>query len=570
MRLRVGRSGNRVLVQPKGDAPWWDSAIVYCLDVETFDDSDGDGVGDLAGLRRRLDYLGGLGVTCLWLLPLYETPNRDDGYDVTDHCAIDPRLGTLEDFDGLVRDCDERGIRLVLDLVVNHTSDEHPWFVEARSAPDSEKGAFYVWSDVPLREPEGVVFPDEVDSNWSFDEVAGRYYLHRYYPFQPELDHGNPALSEEIERIVGFWLDRGVSGFRVDSAPFVIEQVGWRHPMRDPHDLFRRWRRAATERTPDVLFVGEAYFAPPEQMPFFGKGDEFHALFHFHLNNLLWLALARGSAEPLRRALEEVPRPPTGCGWFTFLRSHDELTVEKLEEDERADILRELAPGPEMQIYGRGTRLRIASMLGHDERRVRLALSLLLSLPGAPVLLYGDEIGIDEDLTLPGRSSVRVPMRWSSGWNAGFSSAPRDRVVRAVREPTRPRTNVWDQERDPGSLLHWMRAAISARRATGLAGGEAVPLDVGDDAVFAHRWSTDGGALVALHNLVEGARTVRLVLPDGAAPGELFSDRRYESEAGPELAFAIGPYGFRWFMLEQSRVAGAERGSPRRRARASR
>lgn len=570
MGLPHARIGNRLPVQLEGDALWWDSAIVYCLDVETFDDSNGDGIGDIGGLRRRLDYLRDLGVTCLWLLPLYETPNRDDGYDVTDHCAIDPRLGTLEDFDGLVGDCAERGIRVVLDLVVNHTSDEHPWFVEARRAPDSEKGAFYVWSDEPLREPEGIVFPDEVDSNWAFDEVAGRYYLHRYYPFQPELDHGNPALSEEIERIVGFWLDRGVSGFRVDSAPFVIEQVGWRHPMRDPHDLFRRWRRAATERTPDVLFVGEAYFAPPEQMPFFGEGDEFHALFHFHLNNLIWLALARRSAEPLRRALEEVPSPPAGCGWFTFLRSHDELTVEKLEEDERADILRELAPDPEMQIYGRGTRLRIPSMLGFDERRVRLALSLLLSLPGTPVLLYGDEIGIEEDLTLPGRASVRVPMRWSSGWNAGFSSAHHDGLVRPVRETTRPRSNVWDQERDSGSLLHWTRAAIAARRAAGLVGGEAAPLETGDDAVFAHRWRTDTGALVAVHNLAQDARQVELVLQGGGALAELFSDRRYEPAPGPELAFAIGPYGFRWFTLERSRVAGAETGSPRRRAGAPR
>lgn len=551
---------------------WWESAIVYCLDVETFDDSDGDGVGDIAGLRRRLDYLRDLGVDCLWLLPLYVSPNRDDGYDVADHCAIDPRIGTLEDFDALVRDCDDRGLRIVLDLVVNHTSDEHPWFLEGRQAPDSARGAFYVWSEEPLAEPEGVVFPDEVDGNWAYDEVAKRYYLHRYYAFQPDLDHGNPDVSAEMERIIAFWLERGVSGFRVDSAPFVIEQTGWRNRLEDPHEIFRRWRRFAEAIRPDVLFVGEAYFPPEEQMPFFGDCDEFSALFHFHLNNCLWLALARGSAEPLRRALTETPAPPPDCQWFTFLRSHDELTFEKLADDEREDVLRELAPEPEAQIYGRGSRLRTASLLDHDRRRVRLALSLLLSLPGTPVLLYGDELGIDEDLSLPGRLSVRVPMRWSSGWNAGFSSASAERLVRPVRDPGGRDANVWHQLRDSESLLHWMRVALSARRTAALEGGTAVPLDTGDDAVFGHRWDAGGGALVALHNLSGVARNIaRDVFPDHARSAELLADRRYDVLSGDGAGLTLAPYGFRWFLLSPvDDHDAAARGSPPRRERASR
>lgn len=558
-------------VDPLGDAPWWEPAIVYCLDVETYDDADGDGVGDIAGLRRRLDYLQDLGVTCLWLLPLYASPNRDDGYDVTDHCAIDPRLGTLEDFDALIRDCDERGIRVVLELIANHTSDEHPWFVEARRDPSSRKGAFYVWSDEPLPEPTSIVFPGEVESNWAYDDVAKRFFLHRYYPFQPDLDHGNPEVSAEIERIMAVWLDRGVSGFRIDSAPFVIEQTGWRSPVDDPHEIFRRWRRVAASRRPDALLLGEAYFPPPGQMPFFGSGDEFHGLFHFHLNNCAWLALARRRAEPLRRALEEVPPLPAGCQWFTFLRSHDELTFEKLEEHEREEALRELAPLPQMRIYGRGTRRRTASMLDHDPRRVRLAHSLLLSLPGTPVLLYGDEIGLDEDLSLPGRISVRVPMRWSSGWNAGFSAAPPDRLVRPVRESQRRDANVWDQRRDPDSLLSWTMRAIGARQAAALGRAQAVPLESGDEAVFAHRCDGDG-SLVAIHNLSDTARDVMLDLEaDGPPVTELFADRRYEPALGGPLSFTIAPYGFRWLRLERAGDRGAEAtGSPRTRERASR
>jgi maltose alpha-D-glucosyltransferase/alpha-amylase len=557
-------------VDPSGNAPWWESAVVYCLDVETYDDSDGDGVGDLAGLRRRLDYLQRLGVTCLWLLPIFATPNCDDGYDITDHCAIDPRLGTLEEFDALVRDCDERGLEVVLELIANHTSDEHPWFVEARRDPGSPAGAYYVWSDVPLPEPQSVVFPGEVDGSWTYDEVARRYFLHRYYPFQPDLDHGNPAVSAEIERIAAFWLDRGVAGFRVDSAPFVIEQVGWRHRLDDPHEILRRWRRFAESRRDDVLLVAEAYFRPPEQMPFFGQGDEFQALLHFHLNNCAWLALARREAEPLRRALEETPSPPPGCGWLTFLRSHDELTVEKLEDEERADIFRELAPLPEMQIYGRGTRRRTAAMLGHDERRIRLALSLLLSLPGTPVLLYGDEIGLDEDLSLHGRMSVRVPMRWSSGWNAGFSSAPAAELVRPVRESPRRGVDVWSQEGDPGSLLHWTRRAIAARRVASPGWGTAVSLQTGDEAVFAHRCDGPGGALLAVHNLADTGREVAVDVENGTAEAtELLADRDYDAPApGEPLAFTIAPYGFRWLRLE--RADARERGSRRSSERASR
>jgi len=558
-------------VEPPGSPRWWESAIVYCLDVAIFDDSDGDGVGDIAGLRRRLDYLQELGVTCLWLLPLYASPHRDDGYDVTDHCAIDPRIGTLEDFDALVRDCDGRGLRIVLDLVVNHTSDEHPWFLAARQAPDSPHGHYYVWSDEPLAEPESIVFPGEVDGNWAYDEAAQRYFLHRYYEFQPDLDHGNPAVRTEMERIIAFWLGHGVSGFRVDSASFVIEQTGWGRRMDDPHEIFRRWRSFAEELRSDVLFVGEAQFPPAEQMPFFGDGDEFHGLFHFHLNNCAWLALARRSARSLQNALVDVSAPPPGCQWFTFLRSHDELTFEKLAEDEREDVLCELAPEPEMQIYGRGTRLRTASLLGHDPLRMRLALSLLLSLPGTPVLLYGDEIGIEEDLSLPGRLSVRVPMRWSSGWNAGFSSARETRLVRPVRESGRRDASVWEQGRDADSLLHWTQVALAARRAVGIEGGTAVPLETGDDAVFAHRWDGRGGSLVATHNLDREARDVVLDLGADARTSEVFADRRYDVVSGDTRALTLGPYGFRWFLLEGvGGDGGAATGSRPRRARAPR
>lgn len=535
---------------------WWKNAIFYCLDVETFVDSDGDGIGDFRGLTRRVDYLAGLGVTCVWLMPFYPTPNADDGYDVSDYYSVDGRYGTLGDFVEFVRTARERGIRVIADLVVNHTSVAHPWFQEARRDRSSPKRDWYVWSDEPLAQPSDIVFPDTEESNWEWDEEAGQYYLHRFYAEQPDLNVAKPEVRDEINRIIGFWMELGLSGFRVDAVPYLIGEAGIRDEMPDqPHVVLREMRSFMGRRRGDAVMIGEVNLDPGERMRFFGQvGEEMNCLFNFVLAGGVMQALAAGDVTELAEHLRGTPAPPDECQWINFLRNHDELNLSRLPESQRRTVMDAFAPREDMRVHGRGIRRRLPPMVDGDARRLRLLYSVLLTLPGSPVLLYGEEIGMGDDLSLDDRMSVRTVMQWSSDLNGGFSTA--DRLVRSVVEGGpfgKDRVNVADQRRDPDSMLNWMERAIRTRKQCGEFGlGAWSIVGAGTGPVLAHRCDWLDGTAVAVHNFSDRPQRVELPLDGLTVVGDVFSDRAYDPVEGAVADFEIGPYGFRWFQGRRS------------------
>jgi trehalose synthase len=537
---------------------WWKNAIVYCLDVETFRDHDGDGIGDLEGLTERIDYLAGIGVTCLWLMPLYATANRDDGYDVTDHYSIDPRVGSFGDFVAFVRTAKDRGMRIIVDLVVNHTSDEHPWFRQARADRESPKRDWYVWADEPSDEPDNdVVFPDAEDSLWTYDEQAGQWYLHHFYAHQPDLNTANPAVREEIAKIAGFWLQLGVDGFRVDAVPYLIEPGGTDAPEGiDPHELLRDLRSFTSRRRGDALLLGEVNLPPDELLAYFGDDDQFHVLFDFPVMQAMYLSLARGEVGPLRTALEARPPLPEDAQWAVFVRNHDELTLDQLGDDERDEVFAAFGPEERMQLFGRGLRRRLPPMLGGDPDRTRLVYSLLFSLPGTPVLFYGEEIGMGDHLDLDGRMSVRTPMQWTAGTHGGFSDGEDVEPVRPFPDsPYGPdEVNVADQRRNDDSLLNWMERMIRLRRETPELGwGEVTLLDAGHDAVLAHRCDWEGGAVVVVHHLGTDPVTVSVDLGDVGGREEVVDLLDAGADPRPvdgtSLRVDLSPCGYRWLRL---------------------
>ena len=539
---------------------WYKDAVIYSLDVKTFRDSDGDGCGDFRGLGERLDYLSSLGVTCLWLLPFYPSPNRDEGYDVMDYYAVDPRLGTLGDFVEFMHKASERGIRVLIDLVVNHTSDQHPWFQAARRSKDSPYRDYYIWSDtLPENAHEGMVFPGYQDSVWEWDEVAQAYYFHRFYRYQPDLNISNPAVREEICRVMGFWLELGISGFRVDAAPFLVEMKGVAaKPGEDHYDYLREFRDFLNWRRGDAILLAEANVSQDKVCEYFGDDAKVQMLFSFLLNQHLFLALARQEAEPLVRGMRLAPVPPPTGQWANFLRNHDELDLGRLTDDERQEVFRAFAPDPDMQLYERGIRRRLPPMLGGDRRRIEMAYSLLFSLPGTPVLRYGEEIGMGDDLSLPERESVRTVMQWSNEKDGGFSTSEPDRLVHRIINDgpfgCAAGVDVEDQQRDSGSLLHWMERLIRTRKQCPEIGwGDWEILDSGEPGVFVHRCSWSGGTVVALHNLADRPAAVRL---DPQEKGheklvELLGDQPYKLVGlGEEID--LEPYGYRWFRTRRA------------------
>jgi maltose alpha-D-glucosyltransferase/alpha-amylase len=542
---------------------WYKDAILYSLDVETFQDSNGDGIGDFRGLAERLDDLSSLGVTCLWLLPFYPSPNRDNGYDVMDYYGVDPRLGTLGDFVEVMRKARERGLRVIIDLVVNHTSDQHPWFQSARRSRDSPYRDFYIWSDtLPADAHEGMVFPGYQDAIWDWDEAAGAYYYHRFYAHQPDLDISNPAVREEICRIMGFWLELGVSGFRLDAAPFLIEMKTAAGDGEEQYAYLREFRDFLSWRRGDAILLAEANVSRESVMQYYGEGAKIHMLFSFLLNQHLFLALAAQEAALLIEGLEHLPVPPPTGQWANFLRNHDELDLGRLSPEDRERVFAEFAPDPGMQLYDRGIRRRLPPMLGGDRRRIEMSYSLLFSLPGTPVLRYGEETGMGDDLSLPERESVRTVMQWSAERNCGFSTAPGDRLVRpAIADGPFgccSGVNVEEQRRDPKSLLHWMEQVIRTRKQCPEIGwGEWQILETGDPAVFAHRCDWCGGTVIAVHNLADRPASVSLasglpVEPPMPPMVELLGDRPYQQVDGGQV-IALEPYGYRWFRIGAAR-----------------
>jgi trehalose synthase len=537
---------------------WWKNAIVYCLDVETFLDWNGDGTGDFGGLVERIDYLAGMGVTCIWLMPFFPTAELDDGYDITDFYAVDPRLGTLGEFVEFVRTARDRGIKVIIDLVVNHTSAQHPWFQAARADRDSPFRDWYVWSDKPPADgPKGETFPGEQHGLWTYDRKARQYYLHRFYRHQPDLNVTNPDVRREIARIMGFWLELGVSGFRVDAVPFLIETEGIdAEPASDPHEYLRDLRAFLSRRRGDAVLLGEVNLDPMEQRKFFGDedGDELHLVFNFSLMQRMYLALARQVAEPLVEALDGLPEVPFDCQWATFVRNHDELTLDKLTDEERQEVFDAFGPEPDMQAYGRGLRRRLPPMLGGDERRVRMVYSLLFSLPGTPVLFYGEEIGMGENLDVKGRAAVRTPMQWSDEPNAGFSTATDALPAPLPEGAFGPlAVNVAAQRHDPDSLLNWFERLIRRRNETpefGFGTWRVLEHDV--TAVLAHACTWAGRTVVAVHNLAPEPCRVSLPLgiDDAAAHQDLFGGAREELDE-PVLHLTLAGYGCGWYRIQR-------------------
>ena len=538
---------------------WWKSAVIYCLDVETFHDSNGDGVGDLGGLAQRIDYLAELGITCLWLMPLYPSPDRDDGYDVTDFYGVDPRLGTLGELVEVIRTAHDRGINVIADLVVNHTSDAHPWFRAARRSKDNRYRDFYVWRDTPPPDTSGVVvFPDQEDSIWELDDRTGEWYLHNFYKHQPDLNMANPAVVDEVLRIVGFWLELGFDGFRVDGIPFLEQNAanaGDPALAVDPHDLMRTFRAFLNRRTGRSMMLGEVNLPHEQQRAFFGAdaANELQMQFDFIGMQATYLSLAREDPAPLVKALQERPPIDATCQWATFLRNHDELTLDKLTDTERQEIFAAFGPEPEMQLYARGLKRRLPTMLGGDPRRIRMAYSLMFSLPGTPTLYYGEEIGMGEDLEADGRMAVRTPMQWSAGHNGGFSTAAPGRLIqRVVPGAWGPEhVNVVDQLHDPDSLWTFMRKLIGVRRTCPELGwGAWSVVEQPDDRVLVHRCDLDRSSVVAVHNF--GAEPVTVDVPvdpddQGVVAVDLMASEVVAG--GPSTTVTLEGYGFRWLRV---------------------
>ena len=536
---------------------WYKNAVVYCLSVETFMDSNGDGVGDFPGLTRRLDYLNGLGVTTLWLMPFQPSPQRDDGYDVSDYYGIDPRYGTLGDFVEFTHAAKQRGMRVIIDLVVNHTSDQHPWFQNACRDPASPYRDWYVWSGKkPADADQGMVFPGVQKTTWTREPRAKAYYFHRFFDFQPDLNTANPAVQAEILKIMGFWLQLGVAGFRMDAVPFVIAEKGPAVTRAvEQFDMLRTFREFLQWRAGDAIILAEANVLPTNDLDYFGDdGERMHMMFNFQVNQNLFYALAAADAAPLAKALEATRPGPGTAQWGIFLRNHDELDLGRLSDAQREAVFAAFGPDKSMQLYGRGIRRRLAPMLGSDRRRLELAYSLMFTLPGTPVIRYGDEIGMGDNLHLPERNCARTPMQWSGAAQGGFSTA---------EEPVLPvisggaygfeHVNVAEQRRDPQSLLNWTERVIRLRKETSEIGrGDFVVLPTGDAAILALRYDWRGNSVVIVHNLHAEPCEMTLDPGLGGAPPHLVNllsdDHSVADEDGRHRILMEG-YGYRWFRV---------------------
>ncbi len=538
------------------DDLWYKNAIFYCLSVGTYMDANGDGVGDFKGLLRRLDYLQGLGITAIWLMPFQPSPGKDDGYDISDYYGVDPRYGTLGDFVEFTHGCRQRGIRVIIDLVVNHTSDTHSWFRDARSSPDSEYRDWYVWADKkPANANKGMVFPGVQKSTWTRDQEAKAWYFHRFYDFQPDLNTSNPRVQAEILKIMGFWIQLGVSGFRMDAVPFVIATKGAK--VRTPveqYAMLRAFREFLQWRQGNAIILAEANVLPETDMEYFGDdGERMHMMFNFHVNQHLFYALASADSRSLAKALKATKPRPASAQWGLFLRNHDELDLGRLSKAQRDTVFKAFGPDKNMQLYDRGIRRRLAPMLGGDRRRLELAYSLMCTLPGTPVIRYGDEIGMGDNLALPERNCARTPMQWSTEPQAGFteSNKPCSPLIN-VGPYGFEHINVAKQRRDPGSMLNWMERIIRMRKEVPEVGwGDFGVIATRDPAVLIVRYDWRSNSVVFVHNLDEKPREISFAtgLPRdaGNALVNLLSEDHSQASERGQHTLVIEGYGYRWY-----------------------
>jgi maltose alpha-D-glucosyltransferase / alpha-amylase len=540
---------------------WYKNAVIYCLSVGTYMDSNADGVGDFKGLMRRLDYLHGLGVTAIWLMPFQVSPHRDDGYDVSDYYGVDQRYGTIGDFVEFSHGAKQRGIRVLIDLVVNHTSDEHPWFKQARKDPDSKYRDWYVWSKKkPPRADRGMVFPGVQKSTWSYDQEAKAWYFHRFYDFQPDLNTSHPEVQAEILKIMGFWIQLGVSGFRMDAVPFVIATKGPKVGKPEEHyDMLRLFREFLQWRQGDCIVLAEANVLPETDMEYFGAdGDRMHMMFNFQVNQNLFYALASADVRPLIKALKATrPRPAT-AQWGMFLRNHDELDLGRLSERQRQQVFAAFGPKPEMRLYDRGIRRRLAPMFDGDRRRLELAYSLMFTLPGTPVLRYGDELGMGDDLKLPERNCARTPMQWSNEPRGGFTKSDKPHIPVISGGPYGfEHINAAIQRRHPDSLLNWSERIIRMRKEVPEVGwGDFTIIPSRDSAVLIMRYDWRNNWVLFVHNLDAKPREVTFSVgleKEHAEQGKLLVNLLGEEHSNADKngnhRIVIEGYGYRWFRV---------------------
>jgi maltose alpha-D-glucosyltransferase/alpha-amylase len=540
------------------DSLWYKDAVFYEVNVRGFFDSDKDGNGDLRGLIEKLDYLRELGVDCLWLMPIFTSPLKDDGYDVSDFREIHPALGTVADFEALTEAAHERGIRIITDLVLNHTSDQHPWFQEARNDPASPRRDYYVWSDSDFKySGTRIIFKDTEHSNWSWDPVARQYYWHRFYSHQPDLNFDNPAVRREILSVMAFWLDRGIDGFRVDAVPYLFEREGTScENLPETHEFCSVMRRFVDEHYPGTLLLAEANQWPNDLLPYFGNGDEFHMAFHFPLMPRMFMAIRREQAWPIIEIMDQLPTFPTTCQWALFLRNHDELTLEMVTDDERDYMYTEYAKNPRMRL-NLGIRRRLAPLIDNDRRQMELLYSLLFTLPGSPVLYYGDEIGMGDNIYLGDRNGVRTPMQWSGDRNAGFSRADPSQLYQALLlDPMYhyQAINVEAQLRSPTSLLQWLRRLIRVRKkypVFGRGGLKFVPCE--NRRVVAYLREYQDQIVLIVNNLSAFAQPAGLDLRHlaGKMPVEMLGNHAFPPVTEQPYFLSLGPHSFYWFRMEE-------------------
>jgi maltose alpha-D-glucosyltransferase/alpha-amylase len=536
---------------------WYRNAIFYSLDVESFYDSTGDGVGDFIGLINKLDYLAGLGITCIWLIPFYPSPDRDNGYDVMDYYNVDPQLGNLGDFAVFIEKADNLGIRIIIDLVVNHTSIQHPWFQEARKNKNSPYHDYYIWSEEPIEFDESrLMFKGEEETVWTYDKSAKKYYLHRFYKEQPDLNLGNEAVREEILKIMGFWLRLGVSGFRIDAAEIMVENYGLVGvDEKTLHDFFNEMLDFALAKKRDALLLAEVNGKPDEIKKFLGKGNKVHMLFNFYLNQYLFLSLVQNKATSLKEAIQNLPKLVHKNLFLNFLRHHDELNLKLLKKNEMKQVFDKLAPEENMRVFGFGIRRRLSPMFDGNQKILRFVYSLMFSLPGIPMIRYGEEIGMGDDLSLEGRESVRTPMQWTKNKNGGFSEADEKDLVHPVINKGQygyQNINILNAQHDASSLLNWIEKLIITRKQCPEIGyGNIKIFNSPNDSILFHAFEWNKEKLYLLHNFSpEKVRCNRKkFLPEKGQLFEVLSDVETNEDTKEDIL--INGYGYRWFRLQK-------------------
>jgi maltose alpha-D-glucosyltransferase/alpha-amylase len=549
------------------DSLWYKNAIFYELHIRAFADSNGDGKGDLLGIIPKLDYLKELGVDCIWLLPMFPSPLKDDGYDIADYYNIHPDYGTVEDFKKLLDEAHARGLRVITDLVLNHTSDQHAWFVEARKSRDNPYRDYYVWSDTDQKYNQTrIIFLDTEPSNWTYDETTGQYYWHRFYASQPDLNYDNPVVAETMIGVLKYWMDMGIDGFRADAVPYLFEREGTNcENLPETHAYLKRVRTLLDADYPGTILLGEANQWPWDLRPYFGgdlndptiPGDEFHMAFHFPVMPRIYKALKLGDATDIIKIMAETPAIPANCQWCVFLRNHDELTLEMVTEEDRQLMWQLYAPDPRMRL-NLGIRRRLAPLLDNDRRKIEVANSILFTLPGAPIIYYGDEIGMGDNIWLFDRNGVRTPMQWTGEPGAGFSLAPPETYYTPLIDDDAygyHKINVTAQMADPNSLFHTIKHMVATRKANPVLGeGSYQFLPTGNKAVLANLRQSEHAVILAVHNLSDQAQRATLDLAEfaGRTPHDLLGRL---TESLPEIStvpysISLKPFDYNWLQLK--------------------